>query len=185
MFKFILNIIIYTVFFVLIIVFKINPAPSKKTVSLSIAVPFFSVILQIVSEWIIYMFLYLFGDIKSFYFATEFIIDLLEIFVPFFTVLAMARLNGCKTKIGMAFGISVLFIVLSVCLKLIILNGDWNIYSADSIENIMENATLPEALDEGKEIAVMEKVLMFINIIPSAVLEGYLIVMSQKEKTKA
>ena len=84
----------------------------------------------------------------------------------------------------MAFGISTLFIVLSFCLKFVILNGDWNIYSADTVADIMENATIPEALDEGKETAVMGKALMIINIIPAAVLAGFFTVMSQKRKTK-
>lgn len=184
MLNYIFDIILYTVFFVLIIVFKMNPSFNKKTVSLSIAIPFFSVILQIVSEWIIYILVYLFGDIKSFYFTTGFIINFLELFIPFITILAMARINGIKTKIGMAFGISTLFIVLSFCLKFVILNGDWNIYSADTVADIMENATIPEALDEGKETAVMGKALMIINIIPAAVLAGFFTVMSQKRKTK-
>ena len=99
MLNYIFDIILYTVFFVLIIVFKMNPSFNKKTVSLSIAIPFFSVILQIVSEWIIYILVYLFGDIKSFYFTTGFIINFLELFIPFITILAMARINGIKTKI--------------------------------------------------------------------------------------
>ena len=185
MLNYIFDIILYTVFFVLIIVFKMNPSFNKKTVSLSIAIPFFSVILQTVSEWIIYILVYLFGDIKSFYFTTGFIINFLELFIPFITILAMARINGIKTKIGMAFGISTLFIVLSFCLKFVILNGDWNIYSADTVADIMENATIPEALDEGKETAVMGKALMIINIIPAAVLAGFFTASRKKERQRS
>ena len=184
MLNYLFAIIIYISFIVLIFALKIYPKPNKKTVVLTIAIPVISLILQFVLEWIIYVSLYFFADIKSFYFTAGIILNVVALAFPFITVLAIGRINGCRVNLKMVLAICAVFVVLSFILKFIILSGDWQFYEDDYLADALENGSGLDLLTMGDDLNILRSFLTVINAIPAVILEIFTIIKSLEAKKR-
>ena len=182
MLNYLFAIIIYISFIVLIFAFKINRKPNKKTVILTVVIPVISLILQLILEWILYVAIYLFPDIKSFYFTVGIIINIIELLLPFITVLIIGKINGCKVNLKMVLAIASVFVVLSFILKLLILNGDWQVYESEYLADAIENGSELDLLTAGNDLKILQNFLVVINAVPTAILEIFTVIKSLEVK---
>lgn len=182
MLNYLFALIIYVSLVILIFALKINPKPNKKTIVLTIVIPLISLILQVVSEWILYICIYLFADIKSFYFTIGIIINIIELVLPFITVLIIGKLNGCKVTLQLVLAFAAIFVVLSFILKLIILSGDWQVYEDEYLTDAILNGSELDLLTTGKDLQILQNFLIVINIIPTVILEFLTIIKSLEKK---
>ena len=182
MLNYLFALIIYVSFIILIFALKINPKPNKKTIVLTILIPLISLILQVVSEWILYICIYLFADIKSFYFTIGIIINIIELVLPFITVLIISKVNGCKVTLQLVLAFAAIFVVLSFILKLIILSGDWQVYEDEYLTDAILNGSELDLLTTGKDLQILQNFLIVINIIPTVILEFLTIIKSLEKK---
>ncbi|SDJ68419.1 hypothetical protein SAMN04487760_11153 [Lachnospiraceae bacterium G41] len=182
MLNYLFALIIYVSFIILIFALKINPKPNKKTIVLTIVIPLISLILQIVSEWILYICIYIFADIKSFYFTIGIIINIIELALPFITVLFIGKINGCKVTLQLVLAFAAIFVVLSFILKLIILSGDWQVYEDEYLTDSILNGSELDLLTTGKDLKILQNFLIVINIIPTVILEFLTIIKSLEKK---
>ena len=182
MLNYLFALIIYVSLVILIFALKINPKPNKKTIVLTILIPLISLILQVVSEWILYICIYLFADIKSFYFTIGIIINIIELALPFITVLIIGKINGCKVTLQLVLAFAAIFVVLSFILKLIILSGDWQVYEDEYLTDAILNGSELDLLTTGKDLQILQNFLIVINIIPTVILEFFTIIKSLEKK---
>lgn len=183
MLNYLLALIIYISFIVLIFALKFNPKPGKKGIAFTIIIPVVSLILQLVSEWILYIAIYLFSDIKSFYFTIGIIINIIELTLPFITVLIIGKINGLKVNLKLVLAFATIFVVLSFILKLIILNGDWLVYEDEYLTDAIENSSELDLLTAGKDLQILQNFLIVINAIPTVLLEVFTLINSLEKKT--
>ncbi|MBP5530078.1 MAG: hypothetical protein J6X80_08515 [Lachnospiraceae bacterium] len=184
MLNYLFALIIYISFIILIFSLKITKKPGKKTIILTIVLPIISLILQIVSEWILYICIYLFSDVKSFYFTVGIIINIIELLLPFATVFAIGKINGCKVNLKMVLAFASIFAVLSFILKLIIMSGDWQIYSDEHFTDLIENGSELDLLATGNDLKILQNFLIVINAVPSVILEIFTVIKSLEEKNR-
>ena len=184
MLNFLFALIIYVSFIVLIFALKINPKPNKKTIALTIIIPIVSLIVQLVTEWILYIAIYIIPDIKSFYFTVGIIINIIELALPFITVLLIGKKNGCKVNLKMVLAIAAVFVVLSFILKLIILSGDWQLYADEYLTDAILNGSEYDLLTAGDDLKILQTFLAVINAVPTAILEILTIIKSIEFKNQ-
>ncbi len=184
MLNYLFALIIYISFIILIFSLKINRKPGKKPIILTVAIPIISLILQIVFEWILYICIYLFSDVKSFYFTVGIIINIIEICLPFITVLLIGKINGCKVNLKMVLAFAAVFAVLSFILKLIILNGDWLMYEDEYLTDAILNGSELDLLTTGKDLQILQNFLIVINAVPTVLLEIFTVIKSLEEKNR-
>ena len=184
MLNFLFALIIYVSFIVLIFALKINPKPNKKTIALTIIIPIISLIVQLVTEWILYIAIYIIPDIKSFYFTVGIIINIIELALPFITVLLIGKKNGCKVNLKMVLAIAAVFVVLSFILKLIILSGDWQLYADEYLTDALLNGSEYDLLTAGDDLKILQTFLAVINAVPTAILEILTIIKSIEFKNQ-
>lgn len=184
MLNYLFALIIYISFIILIFSLKINRKPGKKPIILTVAIPIISLILQIVFEWILYICIYLFSDVKSFYFTVGIIINIIEICLPFITVLLIGKINGCKVNLKMVLAFAAVFVLLSFILKLIILNGYWLMYEDEYLTNAFLNSSELDLLTTGKDLQILQNFLIVINAVPTALLEIFTVIKSLEEKNR-
>ena len=184
MLNFLFALIIYISFIVLIFALKINPKPNKKTIILTIVIPVVSLIVQLVTEWILYIAIYIIPDIKSFYFTVGIIINIIELVLPFITVLLIGKKNGCKVNLKMVLAIAAVFVVLSFILKLIILSSDWQLYADEYLTDAILNGSEYDLLTAGDDLKILQTFLASINAIPTAILEIFTIINSLEVKNR-
>ena len=184
MLNYLFALIIYISFIILIFSLKINRKPGKKPIILTVAIPIISLILQIVFEWILYICIYLFSDVKSFYFTVGIIINIIEICLPFITVLLIGKINGCKVNLKMVLAFAAVFAVLSFILKLIILNGDWLMYEDEYLTDAILNGSELDLLTTGKDLQILQNFLIVINAVPTVLLEIFTVINSLEEKNR-
>lgn len=184
MLNFLFALIIYVSFIVLIFALKINPKPNKKTIALTIIIPIISLIVQLVTEWILYIAIYIIPDIKSFYFTVGIIINIIELALPFITVLLIVKKNGCKVNLKMVLAIAAVFVVLSFILKLIILSGDWQLYADEYLTDAILNGSEYDPLTAGDDLKILQTFLAVINAVPTAILEILTIIKSIESKNQ-
>ncbi len=184
MLNYLFALIIYISFIILIFSLKINRKPGKKPIILTVAIPIISLILQIVFEWILYICIYLFSDVKSFYFTVGIIINIIEICLPFITVLLIGKINGCKVNLKMVLAFAAVFVLLSFILKLIILNGYWLMYEDEYLTNAFLNSSELDLLTTGKDLQILQNFLIVINAVPTALLEVFTVIKSLEEKNR-
>lgn len=184
MFNYLFALIIYISFIILIFSLKINRKPGKKSIILTVAIPIISLILQIVFEWILYICIYLFSDVKSFYFTVGIIINIIELLLPFVTVLAIGKKNGCKVNLKMVLAFAAVFVLLSFILKLIILNGDWLMYEDEYLTDAILTGSELDLLTTGKDLRILQNFLIVINAVPTALLEIFTVIKSIEEKNR-
>lgn len=184
MLNYLFVLIIYISFIILIFSLKINRKPGKKPIILTVAIPIISLILQIVFEWILYICIYLFSDVKSFYFTVGIIINIIEICLPFITVLLIGKINGCKVNLKMVLAFAAVFVLLSFILKLIILNGDWLMYEDEYLTDAFLNGSELDLLTTGKDLQILQNFLIVINAVPTALLEIFTVIKSLEEKNR-
>ena len=184
MLNYLFALIIYISFIILIFSLKINRKPGKKPIILTVAIPIISLILQIVFEWILYICIYLFSDVKSFYFTVGIIINIIELLLPFVTVLAIGKINGCKVNLKMVLAFAAVFVLLSFILKLIILNGDWLMYEDEYLTDAILNGSELDLLTTGKDLQILQNFLIVINAVPTVLLEIFTVINSLEEKNR-
>ena len=184
MLNYLFALIIYISFIILIFSLKINRKPGKKPIILTVAIPIISLILQIVFEWILYICIYLFSDVKSFYFTVGIIINIIEICLPFITVLLIEKINGCKVNLKMVLAFAAVFAVLSFILKLIILNGDWLMYEDEYLTDAILTGSELDLLTTGKDLQILQNFLIVINAVPTVLLEIFTVINSLEEKNR-
>jgi len=184
MLNYLLALIIYISFIILIFSLKINRKPGKKSIILTVAIPIISLILQIVFEWILYICIYLFSDVKSFYFTVGIIINIIELLLPFVTVLAIGKINGCKVNLKMVLAFAAVFVLLSFILKLIILNGDWLMYEDEYLTDAILTGSELDLLTTGKDLRILQNFLIVINAVPTVLLEIFTVIKSIEEKNR-
>ncbi len=184
MLNYLLALIIYISFIILIFSLKINRKPGKKSIILTVAIPIISLVLQIVFEWILYICIYLFSDVKSFYFTVGIIINIIELLLPFVTVLAVGKINGCKVNLKMVLAFAAVFVLLSFILKLIILNGDWLMYEDEYLTDAILTGSELDLLTTGKDLRILQNFLIVINAVPTALLEIFTVIKSIEEKNR-
>ena len=184
MLNYLFALIIYISFIILIFSLKINRKPGKKPIILTVAIPIISLILQIVFEWILYICIYLFSDVKSFYFTVGIIINIIEICLPFLTVLLIGEINGCKVNLKMVLAFAAVFAVLSFILKLIILNGDWLMYEDEYLTDAILTGSELDLLTTGKDLQILQNFLIVINAVPTVLLEIFTVIKSLEEKNR-
>lgn len=184
MLNYLLALIIYISFIILIFSLKINRKPGKKSIILTVAIPIISLILQIVFEWILYICIYLFSDVKSFYFTVGIIINIIELLLPFVTVLAIGKINGCKVNLKMVLAFATVFVLLSFILKLIILNGDWLMYEDEYLTDAILTGSELDLLTTGKDLRILQNFLIVINAVPTVLLEIFTVIKSLEEKNR-
>lgn len=184
MLNYLFALIIYISFIILIFSLKINRKPGKKPIILTVAIPIISLILQIVFEWILYICIYLFSDVKSFYFTVGIIINIIEICLPFITVLLIGKINGCKVNLKMVLAFAAVFVLLSFILKLIILNGDWLMYEDEYLTDAFLNGSELDLLTTGKDLQILQNFLIVINAVPTVLLEIFTVIKSLEEKNR-
>ena len=182
MLNYLFALIIYLSFIVLIFALKINPKPNKKSVVLTILLPVISLILQLVSEWILYAAIYIIPDVKSFYFTVGIIINVIDLALPFITVLLIGKINGLKVSLKMVLAIASVFVLLSFILKLIIISGDWQLYEDEYLTDAILNGSELDLLTTGNDLMILQKFLVVINAIPTVILEIFTIVKSLEVK---
>ena len=182
MLNYLFALIIYLSFVVLIFALKINPKPNKKSVVLTILLPVISLILQLVSEWILYAAIYIIPDVKSFYFTVGIIINVIDLALPFITVLLIGKINGLKVSLKMVLAIASVFVLLSFILKLIIISGDWQLYEDEYLTDAILNGSELDLLTTGNDLMILQKFLVVINAIPTVILEIFTIVKSLEVK---
>lgn len=182
MLNYLFALIIYLSFVVLIFALKINPKPNKKSIALSILLPVISLILQLVSEWILYAAIYIIPDVKSFYFTVGIIINVINLALPFITVLLIGKINGLKVSLKMVLAIASVFVLLSFILKLIIISGDWQLYEDEYLTDAILNGSELDLLTTGNDLMILQKFLVVINAIPTVILEIFTIVKSLEVK---
>ena len=184
MLNYLFALIIYISFIILIFSLKINRKPGKKPIILTVAIPIISLILQIVFEWILYICIYLFSDVKSFYFTVGIIINIIEICLPFITVLLIGKINGCKVNLKMVLAFAAAFAVLSFIIKLIILNGDWLMYEDEYLTDALLTGSELDLLTTGKDLQILQNFLIVINAVPTVLLEIFTVIKSLEEKNR-
>ena len=184
MLNYLFALIIYISFIILIFSLKINRKPGKKTIILSAMLPVISLILQIVSEWLLYIVIFIFTDIKSVHFTIGIIINIIELLLPFVTVLAIGKINGCKVNLKMVLAFAAVFAVLSFILKLIILNGDWLMYEDEYLTDAILNGSELDLLTTGKDLQILQNFLIVINAVPTVLLEIFTVIKSLEEKNR-
>lgn len=184
MFNYLFALIIYISFIILIFSLKINRKPGKKTIILSVMIPVISLILQIVSEWLLYIVIFVFTDIKSVHFTIGLIINIIEICLPFITVLLIGKINGCKVNLKMVLAFAAVFVLLSFILKLIILNGDWLMYEDEYLTDAILTGSELDLLTTGKDLRILQNFLIVINAVPTALLEIFTVIKSIEEKNR-
>ena len=184
MLNYLFALIIYISFIILIFSLKINRKPGKKPIILTVAIPIIFLILQIVFEWILYICIYLFSDVKSFYFTVGIIINIIEICLPFITVLLIGKINGCKVNLKMVLAFAAVFAVLSFILKLIILNGDWLMYEDEYLTDAILTGSELDLLTTGKDLQILQNFLIVINAVPTVLLEIFTVIKSLEEKNR-
>lgn len=184
MLNYLLALIIYISFIILIFSLKINRKPGKKTIILSVMIPVISLILQIVSEWLLYIVIFIFTDIKSVHFTIGLIINIIEICLPFITVLLIGKINGCKVNLKMVLAFAAVFVLLSFILKLIILNGDWLMYEDEYLTDAILTGSELDLLTTGKDLRILQNFLIVINAVPTALLEIFTVIKSIEEKNR-
>ena len=184
MFNYLFALIIYISFIILIFSLKINRKPGKKTIILSAMLPVISLILQIVSEWLLYIVIFIFTDIKSVHFTIGLIINIIEICLPFITVLLIGKINGCKVNLKMVLAFAAVFVLLSFILKLIILNGDWLMYEDEYLSDAILTGSELDLLTTGKDLRILQNFLIVINAVPTALLEIFTVIKSLEEKNR-
>lgn len=184
MFNYLFALIIYISFIILIFSLKINRKPGKKTIILSVMIPVISLILQIVSEWLLYIVIFIFTDIKSVHFTIGLIINIIEICLPFITVLLIGKINGCKVNLKMVLAFAAVFVLLSFILKLIILNGDWLMYEDEYLTDAILTGSELDLLTTGKDLRILQNFLIVINAVPTALLEIFTVIKSLEEKNR-
>ena len=182
MLNYLFALIIYISFIVLIFALKLNPKPGKKGIAFTIIIPVVSLILQLVSEWILYIAIYLFSDIKSFYFTIGIIINIIELTLPFITVLIIGKINGLKVNLKLVLAFATIFVVLSFILKLIILNGDWLVYEDEYLTDAIENSSELDLLTAGKDLQILQNFLIVINAVPTVLLEVFTLINCLEKK---
>ncbi|MBO4702280.1 MAG: hypothetical protein J5625_06440 [Lachnospiraceae bacterium] len=182
MLNYLFALIIYISFIVLIFALKLNPKPGKKVLAFTIIIPLASLILQLVSEWILYIAIYLFSDIKSFYFTIGIIINIIELTLPFITVLIIGKTNGLKVNLKLVLAFATIFVVLSFILKLIILNGDWQLYADEYLTDAILNGSEYDLLTAGDDLKILQTFLVVINAVPTAILEIFTVINSLEAK---
>lgn len=182
MFNYLFALIIYISFIILIFSLKINRKPGKKTIILSVMIPVISLILQIVSEWLLYIVIFIFTDIKSVHFTIGLIINIIEICLPFITVLLIGKINGCKVNLKMVLAFAAVFVLLSFILKLIILNGDWLMYEDEYLTDAILTGSELDLLTTGKDLRILQNFLIVINAVPTVLLEIFSIIKSLEKK---
>lgn len=184
MFNYLFALIIYISFIILIFSLKINRKPGKKTIILSVMIPVISLILQIVSEWLLYIVIFIFTDIKSVHFTIGLIINIIEICLPFITVLLIGKINGCKVNLKMVLAFAAVFVLLSFILKLIILNGDWLMYEDEYLTDAILTGSELDLLTTGKDLRILQNFLIVINAVPTVLLEIFTVIKSLEEKNR-
>lgn len=184
MLNYLLALIIYISFIILIFSLKINRKPGKKTIILSVMIPVISLILQIVSEWLLYIVIFIFTDIKSVHFTIGLIINIIEICLPFITVLLIGKINGCKVNLKMVLAFAAVFVLLSFILKLIILNGDWLMYEDEYLTDAILTGSELDLLTTGKDLRILQNFLIVINAVPTVLLEIFTVIKSIEEKNR-
>lgn len=184
MLNYLFALIIYISFIILIFSLKINRKPGKKTIILSAMLPVIFLILQIVSEWLLYIVIFIFTDIKSVHFTIGIIINIIELLLPFVTVLAIGKINGCKVNLKMVLAFAAVFAVLSFILKLIILNGDWLMYEDEYLTDSILNGSELDLLTTGKDLHILQNFLIVINAVPTVLLEIFTVIKSLEEKNR-
>lgn len=184
MFNYLFALIIYISFIILIFSLKINRKPGKKTIILSVMIPVISLILQIVSEWLLYIVIFVFTDIKSVHFTIGLIINIIEICLPFITVLLIGKINGCKVNLKMVLAFAAVFVLLSFILKLIILNGDWLMYEDEYLTDAILTGSELDLLTTGKDLQILQNFLIVINAVPTVLLEIFTVIKSLEEKNR-
>ena len=184
MLNYLFALIIYISFIILIFSLKINRKPGKKPIILTVILPVISLILQIVSEWLRYIVIFIFTDIKSVHFTIGIIINIIEICLPFITVLLIGKINGCKVNLKMVLVFAAVFAVLSFILKLIILNGDWLMYEDEYLTDAILNGSELDPLTTGKDLRILQNFLMVINAVPTVLLEIFTVIKSLEEKNR-
>jgi len=184
MFNYLFALIIYISFIILIFSLKINRKPGKKTIILSVMIPVISLILQIVSEWLLYIVIFIFTDIKSVHFTIGLIINIIEICLPFITVLLIGKINGCKVNLKMVLAFAAVFVLLSFILKLIILNGDWLMYEDEYLTDAILTGSELDLLTTGKDLRILQNFLIVINAVPTVLLEIFTVIKSIEEKNR-
>lgn len=184
MFNYLFALIIYISFIILIFSLKINRKPGKKTIILSVMIPVISLILQIVSEWLLYIVIFVFTDIKSVHFTIGLIINIIEICLPFITVLLIGKINGCKVNLKMVLAFAAVFVLLSFILKLIILNGDWLMYEDEYLTDAILTGSELDLLTTGKDLRILQNFLIVINAVPTVLLEIFTVIKSIEEKNR-
>jgi len=182
MLNYLFALIIYLSFIVLIFALKINPKPNKKSVVLTILLPVISLILQLVLEWVLYAAIYIIPDVKSFYFTVGIIINVIDLALPFITVLLIGKINGLKVSLKMVLAIASVFVLLSFILKLIIISGDWQLYEDEYLTDAILNGSELDLLTTGNDLMILQKFLVVINAIPTVILEIFTIVKSLEVK---
>ena len=184
MLNYLFALIIYISFIILIFSLKINRKPGKKTIILTVILPVLSLILQIVSEWLLYIVIFIFTDIKSVHFTIGIIINIIEICLPFITVLLIGKINGCKVNLKMVLAFAAVFVLLSFILKLIILNGDWLMYEDEYLTDAILNGSELDLLTTGKDLQILQNFLIVINAVPTVLLEIFTVIKSLEEKNR-
>ena len=184
MLNYLFALIIYVSFIVLIFALKINPKPNKKTIALTIIIPIISLIVQLVTEWVLYIAIYVIPDIKSFYFTVGIIINIIELVLPFITVLLIGKKNDCKVNLKMVLAIAAVFVVLSFILKLIIINGNWQLYADEYLTDAILNGSEYDLLTAGNDLLILQNFLVVINAVPTVILEVFTIINSLEAKNR-
>ncbi|MBQ2184415.1 MAG: hypothetical protein II399_07225, partial [Lachnospiraceae bacterium] len=125
-----------------------------------------------------------FSDVKSFYFTVGIIINIIEICLPFITVLLIGKINGCKVNLKMVLAFAAVFVLLSFILKLIILNGDWLMYEDEYLTDAILNGSELDLLTTGKDLQILQNFLIVINAVPTVLLEIFTVIKSLEEKNR-
>ncbi len=182
MINYLLVLLVYISFIALIFALKINKKATKKTKTLTIVIPIVSLAVQVIIEFVFYMFLYIFGDNNNIYLTGTMIINAIEILFPFLTVYIVGLKNGGEKKIGIISAIAVLFVILSFIMKYIYI--DANIKLAEKIKSIDE-LTMLDAIAETDRLDDFYKIIIALNIVPAVLLEVFLLVkFAEKNKRR-
>ena len=187
MLKYLLTLILYTVFIILIVVIKKHGKPEVKKLIISIVTSIAALVAQFIVEMIIQIIVTVFVSDKSVYISSSLIINALDILIPFIVIYLIGALNGCKVRLGIVLAISLLFVILSFALKYIATVDYWEILVENARPEYLEEAGLTSLIetDEAlKEAKSLTSAAMFVNFLPATLYGGCVLFMKEEPKRR-
>lgn len=164
------EIAILSLLIILIKTWKVSTKNGIKDLTRSIIVAVVSVIVNIVISFLFNIIMYFVYDVETIYMAFVFLLNILEMLIPFLAAYLITKFLGCNRKIGIIISITLIIALVSGALMYLensYIMATWDIEETGDLLKLTDTIDL---MDKAQKISIARSLL---NLAPTAILGLY------------